>query len=127
MNRAINIVMICVWLIAQVTVASHAHAHASMNHSSGMAPVHISMSESHDHGDHEMHQLSDAQHNMTHKSGDSSSKSDECCGVPCQLAQACELQVFGTMLRASTPASIYLTTVIAWSPGSQNPPPKPAI
>ncbi len=126
-NRAINIVMIFVWLIAQTMVASHAQAHASMNHGSMMAPVQALMSESHDHAGHKMHQSSAAQHDMTHKTGDSSSMSDDCCEVPCQFAQACELQVFGTMLPAASPASVYLATAIAWSPGSQNPPPNPAI
>lgn len=128
MNRAINILMIFVWLIAQTLVMSHAQAHGSMNHAAGMGMSHASADTSlHDHQDQAVHHISGSQVDTGHKTNGMSDAADDCCGVPCQSAQVWNFQSFGSELTPAKLNSVHLNSTVSWTPGFLTPPPNPAI
>jgi len=130
LSRAVNIMMIFVWLIAQTLVASHvqAHAHGSMNHAASISmPLVSETFPVHDHRHHVVqHKIVD-QDDLGNMTGDMSDTTDDCCGVPCQSAEVYHLQPFGSAMTPGKLNSVHLSSRVFWTPGFQTPPPNPAI
>lgn len=128
LNRAVNILMIFVWLIAQTLVMSHAQAHGSMNHAAGMGMHHASANTLHlDHQDLAVHHKAGSHDDPAHKTADMPDATDDCCGVPCQSAQVWSFQPFGSELTPVKLNSVHLSSTVSWTPGFLTPPPNPAI